>query len=77
MFSNDHPAIVANYVRMLHTSRNIPEAKRIYNARPPALWLENDRIELQNLLKNASPRGPHSVHLETVSSCTRNKVDRS
>ena len=56
--SNDHPAIAANYVRMLHTSRNMSEAERIYNERPPTFWLDDDRNELRKLLEEVSQEGP-------------------
>ena len=57
LVSNDHPAILANYVRMLHTAGNIDEAKRIFRTRQPAFWLEDDRDGLQKLLEHASKKG--------------------
>ena len=54
--SQEHAAIVANYVRMLHMSGNIDEARRIYTTKPPDFWLEGDAEILKELLENPSPK---------------------
>ena len=54
--SQEHPAIAANYVRMLHVSGNVDEASRIYTTKPPDFWLEGDAENLKELLETPSPR---------------------
>ena len=52
--SKEHPAIVANYVRMLHKAGNVNEARNIYRAKPPVFWLEGDTEELKKLIESHS-----------------------
>ena len=54
--SHEHPAIVANYVRMLHMSGNVDEAKRVYATKSQDFWLEGDAEILKELLKTPSPQ---------------------
>lgn len=54
--SQEHPAIVSNYVRMLHKSGNVDDARRTYITKPPAFWLKGDAEKLKTLLENRSER---------------------
>ena len=54
--SYEHPAIVANYVRMLHMSGNVDEAKRVYATKLQDFWLEGDAEILKELLETSSPQ---------------------
>ena len=50
--SKEHPAIVANYVRMLQMSGNIDEARKLYGAKPTLFWLKGDTEELKTLTES-------------------------
>lgn len=52
--SQEHPAIVANFVRMLHISGNIDQARRMYTTKPSDFWLEGDAENLKELLETPS-----------------------
>ena len=54
--SQEHPAIVANYVRMLHMSGNVDKAKRVYATKSQDFWLEGDAEILKELLETPSPQ---------------------
>ena len=50
--SKEHPAIVANYIRMLHMSGNVNDARNMYREKPPAFWLKGDNEELKKLIES-------------------------
>ena len=66
LLSNDDPGIVANFVRMLHASGNIDDAKRIYEQWGDRFWDDNDAHELNKLIKgDRQTELNHSTQMES------------
>ena len=51
--SAGHPRIAANHVRMLIAAGRIDDAARVYAARPPAWWVDDDGPALSLLIEEA------------------------
>ena len=49
-----HPLITANLMRMLVEAGRIDEARQIHASHSDSYWVESDRVELSQLLKNSA-----------------------
>ena len=49
-----HPLITANLMRMLVEAGRVDEARQLHASHSDSYWVESDRVELSQLLKNSA-----------------------